>query len=258
VLGLNADGLSFEETVRRMIDGRLIGFSDGAQLVNYLTSHDVGGMGNERIYNYLKNNGMSDIERRIKLAFACLLTAVGIPMILAGDEFADQHDLDISDDASGAKQVDPVNYSRLEEGWRRRVFDYVARLVSLRTRSRALAVNDTAFLHADFEQGKRVMAWQRGRGDDLVAVVANFSEWGTERPDQLSSEYVVPGFPKAPAGRQWREVTQDRLVPEEWAGREPLFPWEARVYALEPVRPRTSSPDQASASWGAKKGRRSR
>jgi pullulanase len=31
--------------------------------------------------------------RRIKLGFVCLLTALGIPMILAGEEFGDQHDL---------------------------------------------------------------------------------------------------------------------------------------------------------------------
>jgi len=51
-----------------------------------------------------------------KLAFACLLTAVGIPMILAGEEFADQHDRfdshgNVSQD--GGKQVDPVDFSRL-------------------------------------------------------------------------------------------------------------------------------------------------
>jgi hypothetical protein len=33
-------------------------------------------------------------------------------------------------------------------------------------------------------------------------------------------------------GRRWREVTQERDVPGEWAGREPLFPWEAKVYEL--------------------------
>ena len=32
-------------------------------------------------------NDDNAIGRRVKLAFACLLTAVGIPMILAGDEF---------------------------------------------------------------------------------------------------------------------------------------------------------------------------
>jgi hypothetical protein len=51
--------------------------------------------GNERLYNYLDFNGVAFKEKQIKLAFACLLTAVGIPMILAGDEFADEHDIDI-------------------------------------------------------------------------------------------------------------------------------------------------------------------
>jgi len=32
------------------------------------------------------------IEKRIKLAFVFLMTAVGIPMFLAGEEFADAHD----------------------------------------------------------------------------------------------------------------------------------------------------------------------
>ena len=46
------------------------------------------------------------------------------------------------------------------------------------------------------------------------------------------AEYVVPGWPATPAGEQWREVTQDRDRAAEWVGREPLFPWEAKVYAL--------------------------
>lgn len=33
---------------------------------------------------------VSEKEQRAKLAFVCLLTAVGIPMILAGEEFVDQ------------------------------------------------------------------------------------------------------------------------------------------------------------------------
>ena len=32
------------------------------------------------------------MERRAKFAFACFLTAVGIPMIFAGEEFLGQHD----------------------------------------------------------------------------------------------------------------------------------------------------------------------
>jgi pullulanase len=77
--------------VRKLIDCRLLGFADGAQAINYVTSHDVEGFRNERLYNLLNDNGVWETERRIKLAFVCLMTAVGIPMIFAGEEFADQH-----------------------------------------------------------------------------------------------------------------------------------------------------------------------
>jgi 1,4-alpha-glucan branching enzyme len=222
---------SFEWTVRKLIDCRLLGFADGAQAVNYVTSHDVGGFRNERLYELLHNNGVVETEPRIKLAFACLLTAVGVPMILAGEEFADQHDLPTR---HPEKQVDPVNFDRLADGWRRRLFDYVARLVRLRTSSEALAVNDTRFLHADFTEGKRVVVWQRGRAEtgQVVVVVANFSAFGTPGAPGPAAEYVVPGWPATPPGRRWREVTQDRDVAPEWVGREPVFPWEAKVYTL--------------------------
>ncbi|HET7019722.1 MAG TPA: alpha-amylase family glycosyl hydrolase [Xanthobacteraceae bacterium] len=232
ILGQNdAKEPSFEWTVRKLIDCRLIGFADGAQAINYVTSHDVEGFRNERLYNLLNNNGVTDTEPRIKLAFVCLMTAVGIPMIFAGEEFADQHDLPV---VHPEKQIDPVNFDRLQEPWRRRVFDHVARLVHFRTRSSALAVNDTEFIHVDFNEGKRVLAWQRGRSgvDDPVVVVANFSDFETTRPFDPASEYRVANWPIIPAGRRWREITQDRDVPLEWVGREPIFPWEAKVYAL--------------------------
>jgi 1,4-alpha-glucan branching enzyme len=233
ILGRSAEeDPGFEASVRKLIDCRRLGFRDGAEAVNYLTSHDVGGSGNERLHDYLQRNGVADTERRIKLAFVCLLTAVGIPMILAGEEFADQHDLSLDGAHDGRKQVDPVNYNRLEEAWRRRVFAHVARLVRLRTTSAALGVNDTEFIHADFETGRRVLAWKRGTGADCVVVVANFSDWGTADAGDPRAEYVVRGFPGTPPGRRWREVTQERIVPEEWVGREPLHPWEAKVYAL--------------------------
>jgi glycosidase len=232
VVGRVREGVDgFPETVRRMVDCRRLGFRDGAQSVNYITSHDVEGFRKERLYNYLQNNSVAFKEKQIKLAFACLLTAVGIPMILAGEEFADEHDLPIR---NPEKQNDPVNFSRLDrDPWRRVVFDYVARLVRFRIRNDALSVNETSFLHEDMSNGKQVMAWQRGPAPsgDLVVVVANFSDWGTDNPGDPRSEYRVHNWPSLPAGRQWREITQERPVPLEWAGREPVFPWEAKVYA---------------------------
>jgi 1,4-alpha-glucan branching enzyme len=230
ILGRNDDEEpSFEWSVRKLIDCRLIGFRDGAEAVNYVGSHDVEGFRNERLYNFLHNNGIFAKEERIKLAFTCLLTAVGIPMIFAGDEFADEHDLSVS---HPPKQRDAVNYDRLEHPFRRRIFDYVARLVRFRASYAALSVNDTDFIHVDFHDGKRVVVWRRGRAgsDRQAVVVANFSDFDSGRSG--SNEYRVPNWPATPPGKRWREITQERDIPTEWVAREAIYPWEAKVYAL--------------------------
>lgn len=233
LIGQTEDGLSFEDTVRRAIDCRTLGFADGTQAINYLTSHDVEGFRKERLFNFFGRSGVVDIERRVKLAFACLLTAVGVPMILAGEEFADQHDRfdshgNVTQD--GGKQVDPVDFSRLSDDWRQRIFTCVARLVKARTELAALTVNDTTFLHSDFN-GKRVLVWRRGNDAQApVLVVANFSDFVSD--GGLAGEYRVPNWPATPPGRHWREITMDRVVAPEWVGREPLFAWEAKVYTL--------------------------
>jgi len=230
------DEATFEATVRKAIDCRAFGYTDLAQAVIYLGSHDVEGFRNERLANYLWNNGVWDVGRRAKLGFACLLTAVGIPMILSGDEFADQHDFfDANGNVTqgGGKQVDPVDFTRLADSWRADLKSYVSRLIRLRTSHPALAINETTFLHTDFNDGKRVLVWQRGdpEAGDVVVVVANFSDWGTPDPFNPSSVYDVPTWPAIPANRRWREVPQDRDVTLAAAGHEPLFPWEAKVYA---------------------------
>jgi hypothetical protein len=106
---------------------------------------------------------------------------------------------------------------------------YVSRLVHLRTGFSALSVNDTVFLHVDFNDGKRVLVWQRGPGSDgnVVVVLANFSDFSTDTSAGSAAEYVVPNWP---AGRTWREITQQRDVPASFVGREPIFAWEAKVY----------------------------
>ncbi len=234
LIGQTEDGLSFEDTVRKAIDCRALSFADGAQAINYLTSHDVEGVRKERLFNFFSSVGVIDIERRVKLAFVCLLTAVGIPMILAGEEFADQHDRfdsqgHVSQD--GGKQVDPVDFSRLQDDWRQRIFAYVSKLVKARTSLAALSVNDTNFIHTDFDDGKRVLVWQRGNNQQPpVIVVANFSDFVSD--GGISGEYRVPNWPATPPGKRWHEITQDRLVAPESVGREPIFSWEAKVYAL--------------------------
>jgi pullulanase len=239
ILGQNNDGENFEFTVRNAIDCRNLGFGGLAQAVNYVTSHDVEGFRKERLFTMLQKSGFTglDLQKRVRLAFVCLLTANGIPMFLAGEEFADQNDLfdsngNVTD--SGGKEVDPVDFSRLQEPMRHAMFEYVSILVQLRTSHPALGVNDTDFIHVDFNDNKRVLVWKRGMaGQDPVVIVANFSDFAT--PNGLTdpnAEYRIPNWPPTPAGRHWREVTQQRDVLPSQAGREPIFPWEAKVYTL--------------------------
>lgn len=230
IVGESASGDNFEWTVRKLVDCRLdsiegVRFTDGSQAINYITSHDIEGYRKERLYNFLRSNDIWDVGKRARLAFALLLTSVGVPMVFAGEEFADQMDRSID---MSMKQSDPVNYScKNDGGWRQALFAYVANLVKFRTKCPSLGENDTEFLHVDASRGGKIMAWRRGRmgdGRQPVVVVANFSDENTPGPS-----YVVPNWPdREETG--WREVTQGRDVPAEWVGREPLFAWEAKVY----------------------------
>jgi 1,4-alpha-glucan branching enzyme len=114
------------------------GYGDLSQAVNYMTSHDVKdqprmmnfifgalislrGLGDgsvDNLRNILANlpqqgpvrDAHDEALDRIRSAFALLLTSVGIPMFLAGEEFADVHDLQYSDDS--LKMSDPVDWER--------------------------------------------------------------------------------------------------------------------------------------------------
>jgi 1,4-alpha-glucan branching enzyme len=234
----HGEDISFEDTIRKLIDCRNLGFHDCTEAINYITSHDVGGLNNERLCDYLNNNNVVFKEKKIILAFCCLFTAVGIPMSLAGEEFADQSDL--SRDYP-YKMIDPVNYSRLqyaldnrndpEQKWRVNIYETVSRLAKLRTSHPALANNETDFIHFDFNEGKRIIAWVRGfkNTTDIVITVANFSDWGS--PDVFNSKYFVNNWPQTPPNKNWYEVTQGRSAP--YAGMESIIPWEAKVYVLQ-------------------------
>jgi pullulanase len=79
-----------------------------------------------------------------------------------------------------------------------------------------------------------VICWRRGQpgSNQQVVVVANFSDFVTASALSGFSEYRVPNWPATPPGKKWREITQQRDVPAEWVAREPIFAWEAKVYAL--------------------------
>jgi 1,4-alpha-glucan branching enzyme len=196
------------------------GFYDLSQAVNYLTSHDVEKDSEKRIMNYLLapmlesqgyrgtvddiswvndhlDSDADDKQRflhglaleRLRSAFCLLMTSVGIPMILAGDEFGDVHDLDHSN--WRMKMSDPVDWERLHSSDNNRyLWHRVAELIELRTEHPALTRNETEFLHfhPDFDKnyGAKVFVYCRTRGqalgaDDQVVVVGNIGPQSYER-----------------------------------------------------------------------------
>ncbi len=201
---------------------RAHGFTDLAQAVNYVTSHDVADFNGQRLMNFffgqlLQYRGLanypqpsdhdvvrkgihiikrltrditsqsSDIQathadalERAGSAFALMLTSVGIPMFLAGEEFGDIHDLDYLE--FNRKMTDPVDFTRCEIFGHRTLMNRVAALVALRTTQPALQRNEVTFFYfhptIDNNDGVKVFGYCRTNGQPLgtggqVIVLAN-------------------------------------------------------------------------------------
>ena len=236
------------------------GYADLAQAINYFTSHDV--QDQPRMMNYLFGallaiRGLSDgtvdnvkanVDNlpnqgpirdahdealdRIRSAFVLLLSSVGIPMFLAGEEFADVHDLQYSDDR--LKMSDPVDWSRRQIPGHQTLWNIVSELIKLRTSIEALTRNEIEFFYfhpeTDENTGARVFAYCRTAGRPLgspgqIIVVANagaesytsfeFSYW----PWGSVPEKAIPQAGTAPQfsfGQSWMSVS--------------LQPFQARIF----------------------------
>ena len=247
------------------------GFYDMAQAVNYLTSHDVEKENEKRIMNHvfgplLREHGFGHtlphirwvadhlVEshgqrattgqrwahgvalERLRSAFALLLTSVGIPMILAGDEFGDVHDLDHTN--WRLKMSDPVDWQRRDQ-WpnNRELWNKVRELIRFRTSHPALLRNavDCFYFHPDFDENdaERVFAYCRSRGKQLgrydqAVVIANLGP-------QDFPEFSLPWH--------WRDASRLREIAPptyrtelhvydhgHWANLS-LAPFQVRVFA---------------------------
>jgi 1,4-alpha-glucan branching enzyme len=186
------------------------GYADMACSVDYITSHDVAdgprltnvilgpmlaaaGLGDGGVENVRNAVDTADSTsnpallgtvqaalRRVFGAFAILMTSVGIPMWLAGEEFGDVHDTDYID--VNEKQQDPVQWNRAAFRGNAALKANVAKLIQLRTSHPALQRNEVEFFyfHPQFDgnDGARVFAYCRGAGAPVgspgqVIVIAN-------------------------------------------------------------------------------------
>jgi hypothetical protein len=179
------------------------GFEDMARHVIYSTSHDVEEDDEQRMLSYFLEHLEEELTDHhdlfllaldmVNTAMALVMTSAGIPMFLAGEEFADEHDTDRRDWRH--KMSDPVDWARAELPGRRELLARVRDLIRLRTTHAALHRNEVEFFgfnapgnpgfHPTFDEngGERLFAYCRTGGRPLgtagqVVVVANCSRQG--------------------------------------------------------------------------------
>ncbi len=207
------------------------GYADLACAVNYATSHDVanarrmmnvilgpileqlglgdGGVDNVKSVvdapalalptNPCAQQAVSDALDRVFGVFAIIMTSVGVPMFLAGEEFGDVHDTDYN--AVDPKQQDPVQWQRANYPGNAALQARVAQLIQLRTSHPALQRNEIQFFyfHPTFnaDGGTWIFAYCRTGGSALgsvgqIIVVANVCS-------QAFASFVLPAWPWGPS-----------------------------------------------------------
>jgi 1,4-alpha-glucan branching enzyme len=224
------------------------GYADLACSVDYATSHDVADA--PRLMNVIlgrmigagmdeagiaavkaavdnqTTNGLAAVVdaacRRVFGAFAILLTSVGIPMFLAGEEFGDVHDQ--SNVNVNLKQEDPVQWLRSALPANAALEANVAALIGLHTSHPALGRNEVSFFyfHPRFDDNAapRVFAYCRTAGlpsgsAGQAIVIANMG------PAAYAS-YEIPGWP-------WQGMT---LTEHGYAAPAPVWNGATKMLSL--------------------------
>jgi 1,4-alpha-glucan branching enzyme len=175
------------EQLKDVIDSKRQGFMGSTNVVNYLTNHD-----HERLMTELGKREIFDEEafKRSKLGAALLMTAMGVPLIWMGEEFAEYK----------PKSIEPekIDWTLLSHDLNSSLFDYYRGLIDLRKYNHALYTENINFFYEDVES--KVFAYVRWNDEgSRVVVVANFS-------DNFLANYTISNFPE---NGNWHEWTGD-------------------------------------------------
>ena len=162
------------EEFERIMDARKLGFSNSFQRVVYIESHDE-----ERFLRDLNQSGFSNTEalRRDMTALAITLTAPGIPMVYAGEEFGE----------STPKVVgpNPLHWQNLDRAEFHGLYKKFRALTMLRSSHPALQTEALAFATPPLPD--HVVVYERGLPPASVVVAANFGREEKDVPISLSS-----------------------------------------------------------------------
>ncbi len=186
------------EPLDRAIGGCLeAGLGAGCPLVNYLanyrTTRPVHTIKFHSFYHIqphpsvAENYGTSDdvAMRKARLGLLMLFTSVGTPMLLVGQEFAE--------DSANTVYFNPIDWAMLERKKNKAHLDFVRQLVHLRRKHAALCTANVEFDVNDLATDKLLCFKRWGEAGDVVLVALNFDN----RPRQVKLRFPGPG--------RWRE-----------------------------------------------------
>jgi 1,4-alpha-glucan branching enzyme len=154
------------------------GFAHADQVVNYVVCHDERRPEHELQY-YAQHAGMKDSSGQVppasrwelgmqkaRLGLVLLVTAPGVPMLFAGQEFG----------ADSPRTIDfwPLDWSRLDSPAGRAQLAFYRRLLALRPAHPALRSDHIEFYMDDFARYKVLRYKRWSEDDDVVVVAINF------------------------------------------------------------------------------------
>ncbi|CAF0773371.1 unnamed protein product, partial [Didymodactylos carnosus] len=183
------------EKIELAVDCKQQGYSTSANVINYLSSHD-----NERLMRILGDCHLFD-EPAFRLALIAqtlLLTAVGIPMMYMGSEFAEYKLLD-REDPNFTKNSHEPHWSLATIGKTKHFFDCTKLLTSLRKRSKAVRSDNIDLFHRHW--ASKIAAYSRWCDNERVIVVTCLSE-------KDRSQHYIPNFPTG----KYHEIINDSNI----------------------------------------------
>lgn len=209
--------------ILRAIGGfREAGCTTATQVVNYSCSHDEVRPEHEIIFysqgHIVRPAGMTVhqlAEAKALLGLVAVLTAPGIPMLYAGQEFGEDEPRTID--------FQPLHWDKVQRPGYQRYLALVKRLVAARRSHLALASDHIDFYADDFASEqivrfeRRLYGEQRGDLADFVAVALNFG--GIARKIELKTPW--PG--------RWQDLVSEQHFQVDQRCWITLAPWQAVV-----------------------------
>lgn len=165
-----------------VINFRSQGYSDNAQAVNYIESHDE-----ERVCYEVQTNNLdyATALRKSKLGAVALFTACGVPMLYHGQEFGE--------DTPKTIDVNKLQWEKLDDPAVQDLRNTYQSLIMLRRSQEALRQNGFEALLVDDER-KLIVFKRWTEGGSQVVVALNF---------EPTQQFAEIDFPRAGRWHEW-------------------------------------------------------